>query len=170
MYSVYIIYSKSHNVYYKGMSSDINKRLQDHNLNRSIYTKIRGPGCLYSSGHSQTSPEPFSTNKCSKDRIESVLNKILSHCKPRILFKILHYQHQYQITTLSHGNFCCRTPALLAALCLYLVVTTCINPVFESYQWSGKTRLGPCRYFHFLVCLDILSLVGPDFKEEITLY
>lgn len=42
-YFVYIIYSKSHDVFYKGVTTTISKRLEDHNNNLSVYTKNKGP-------------------------------------------------------------------------------------------------------------------------------
>jgi putative endonuclease len=40
---VYIIYSKTFNVYYKGESQDPYKRLGFHNSNLSTYTANKGP-------------------------------------------------------------------------------------------------------------------------------
>lgn len=42
-YIVYIIYSKSHDIYYKGFTTNLQKRIQDHNNNRSTFTKNKGP-------------------------------------------------------------------------------------------------------------------------------
>ncbi|WP_394854103.1 GIY-YIG nuclease family protein [Imperialibacter roseus] len=42
MYSVYIIESKSGRWYY-GSSDDVVQRLKDHNSNRSLYTRFKGP-------------------------------------------------------------------------------------------------------------------------------
>ena len=39
---VYIIYSKSSDVYYKGISTDVNRRLEEHNLGKSRYTSGKG--------------------------------------------------------------------------------------------------------------------------------
>ena len=43
MHYVYIIYSTSHQVYYKGETSDILSRLDAHNHDFSEYTKKKGP-------------------------------------------------------------------------------------------------------------------------------
>ncbi len=43
---VYIIYSASHDVYYKGYSQNPKERLQEHNDGRSKYTRGRGPWTL----------------------------------------------------------------------------------------------------------------------------
>ncbi|MEZ4828572.1 MAG: GIY-YIG nuclease family protein [Bacteroidia bacterium] len=40
---VYILYSASHDVYYKGYTVDYNQRLKDHNLGKSKYTAGKGP-------------------------------------------------------------------------------------------------------------------------------
>jgi len=43
VFYVYIIYSESRDVYYKGMTRNPEKRLQEHNENTSRYTSGRGP-------------------------------------------------------------------------------------------------------------------------------
>ncbi len=43
MYYVYIIYSTSHDVYYKGSSEDPLRRLEEHNSDKSRYTSGKGP-------------------------------------------------------------------------------------------------------------------------------
>jgi putative endonuclease len=40
---VYIIYSETFQVYYKGFSLDVLKRLEEHNLGKSEYTRNKGP-------------------------------------------------------------------------------------------------------------------------------
>ncbi len=45
-YSVYIIYSKSLNRYYKGYTSNLNRRLKEHNSGYSTYTKTGMPWVL----------------------------------------------------------------------------------------------------------------------------
>jgi putative endonuclease len=40
---VYIIYSETFQVYYKGFSLDLLKRLEEHNLGKSEYTRNKGP-------------------------------------------------------------------------------------------------------------------------------
>lgn len=40
---VYIIYSPSHDVYYKGYSTDYLRRLEQHNAGKTTYTKNKGP-------------------------------------------------------------------------------------------------------------------------------
>jgi len=43
MFSVYVLYSKSANHHYTGRTSDLKKRLQQHNSNLCRSTKNRGP-------------------------------------------------------------------------------------------------------------------------------
>ncbi len=42
-YTVYILYSASVDRFYIGYSSDIDRRLEQHNSNQSEYTKNKGP-------------------------------------------------------------------------------------------------------------------------------
>ena len=43
MWYVYIIYSKTKDIYYKGENDRPMERLSDHNSNRSKYTSYKGP-------------------------------------------------------------------------------------------------------------------------------
>ncbi len=43
MFYVYIIYSKTFDVYYKGFSENVDQRLIYHNENKSRYTANKGP-------------------------------------------------------------------------------------------------------------------------------
>ncbi len=43
MYYVYIIESASLGIYYKGTSSDVDRRLTEHNENKSRFTSGKGP-------------------------------------------------------------------------------------------------------------------------------
>ena len=43
IYSVYIIYSISQDIYYKGCTSNLTLRLFEHNHNKSRYTANKGP-------------------------------------------------------------------------------------------------------------------------------
>ncbi|MCK6611887.1 MAG: GIY-YIG nuclease family protein [Bacteroidia bacterium] len=40
---VYILFSDNHNVFYKGYTTNPEKRLEEHNQNKSRYTKGKGP-------------------------------------------------------------------------------------------------------------------------------
>ncbi|MBL0735918.1 GIY-YIG nuclease family protein [Flavobacterium sp. GN10] len=57
MFYVYIIYSKTFDVYYKGFSEDISQRLLYHNENRSRYTANKGPWKLVYSKAFETKKE-----------------------------------------------------------------------------------------------------------------
>ena len=46
MFFVYIIFSASSNIYYKGFCVNIEKRLRQHNENESRYTAQKGPWVL----------------------------------------------------------------------------------------------------------------------------
>jgi putative endonuclease len=43
MYSVYVLKSKSTGLLYTGSTSDLERRLEEHNSDASISTKYRGP-------------------------------------------------------------------------------------------------------------------------------
>ncbi|MBK9042561.1 MAG: GIY-YIG nuclease family protein [Saprospiraceae bacterium] len=45
-YFVYILYSKTFDVYYKGITQNIEKRFSEHNENKSRYTAGKGPWVL----------------------------------------------------------------------------------------------------------------------------
>jgi len=47
MYYTYILKSLKDNTYYYGSTSDLNRRLKDHNAGRSRYTKSKRPWKLY---------------------------------------------------------------------------------------------------------------------------
>jgi len=45
---VYVLYSPSHNKYYRGITSDVQRRLKQHNAGKGAkYTRGRGPGEIY---------------------------------------------------------------------------------------------------------------------------
>ena len=43
MYYVYVLYSPSYGLYYKGFTQDVERRLIEHNSNKSRYTSGKGP-------------------------------------------------------------------------------------------------------------------------------
>ena len=45
-YYVYVLYSESHNIYYKGFTEAVLKRLHEHNSNLGRYTANKGPWTL----------------------------------------------------------------------------------------------------------------------------
>ncbi|MRX66482.1 putative endonuclease [Flavobacterium resistens] len=57
MFYVYIIYSKTLDLYYKGFSEDVAQRLLYHNENRSRYTSDKGPWELVYSKSFETKKE-----------------------------------------------------------------------------------------------------------------
>ncbi|PBJ13075.1 GIY-YIG nuclease family protein [Flavobacterium sp. ACN6] len=57
MFYVYIIYSKTLDIYYKGFSEDVVQRLLHHNENRSRYTSNKGPWELVYSKAFETKKE-----------------------------------------------------------------------------------------------------------------
>ena len=55
-YTVYILYSASVDRFYIGYTSDIDRRLEEHNSNQSKYTKNKGPWKLmYSETYAEKS-------------------------------------------------------------------------------------------------------------------
>lgn len=45
-YFVYIIFSKNFDLYYKGITQNIEKRISEHNENKSRFTSGKGPWVL----------------------------------------------------------------------------------------------------------------------------
>jgi putative endonuclease len=43
MYFVYILYSESQNLYYKGFTENVKSRVEEHNAGKSRYTCNKGP-------------------------------------------------------------------------------------------------------------------------------
>jgi putative endonuclease len=43
MYYVYIIKSKKYNIFYVGCTGDLRRRVNEHNTDKSFYTKNKGP-------------------------------------------------------------------------------------------------------------------------------
>ncbi len=68
---VYIIYSASHDIYYKGYSEDPIKRVKDHNLDLSRYTAGKGPWELVYTEEYPTKREALirekALKKCKKE-------------------------------------------------------------------------------------------------------
>jgi putative endonuclease len=71
MHFVYVIYSENLDVFYKGYSSDISKRLFEHNNNLSKYTSDKGPWKLLFVQEFSQKREALirerSLKKCNKD-------------------------------------------------------------------------------------------------------
>jgi putative endonuclease len=43
MYYVYVLHSASYGLYYKGFTQDVERRLSEHNRDKSRYTSGKGP-------------------------------------------------------------------------------------------------------------------------------
>ncbi|WP_281231002.1 GIY-YIG nuclease family protein [Flavobacterium gelatinilyticum] len=78
MFYVYIIYSKTFDVYYKGFSEDISQRLLYHNENKSRYTANKGPWELVYSKSFETKKEALieelRLKKLNRKSLEALIN------------------------------------------------------------------------------------------------
>jgi putative endonuclease len=74
---VYIIYSESKNLYYKGYSLNPQNRLQEHNNGESIFTRNKGPWILVYLEQFDTKRAALirekALKKCSHSQIEQLL-------------------------------------------------------------------------------------------------
>ena len=88
MYYVYIIKSQIHDIFYKGSTSDYERRLTEHNENKNEYTKAKGPWQLIFVQEFETKGEALIQEKklkrCNKDYLRwlikqsvNILNKKL---------------------------------------------------------------------------------------------
>ncbi|WP_347050157.1 GIY-YIG nuclease family protein [Flavobacterium olei] len=79
MFYVYIIYSKTFDVYYKGFSENISQRLLYHNDNNSRYTSNKGPWELVYSKAFETKKEALieelRLKKLNRKSLEALINK-----------------------------------------------------------------------------------------------
>jgi len=79
MFYVYIIYSKTFDVYYKGFSENICQRLLYHNDNNSRYTSNKGPWELVYSKAFETKKEALieelRLKKLNRKSLETLINK-----------------------------------------------------------------------------------------------
>ncbi len=81
-FSVYIIYSDSHNIYYIGQTNDLDDRMYRHNSNRSKFTKNKGPWNLVSSSKVNSRSEAVILERKLKnmknpEKALSYLNKLV---------------------------------------------------------------------------------------------
>jgi len=67
----------------------------------------------------------------------------------------------------NNGNSRCISFAFLVPNFLDLDITSIFHRFLRSNKWQGKDRLDSGGHFYLLVCLDILSLVGANFEEEL---
>ena len=78
MFFVYIIYSSSHDVYYKGVSEEPLRRLEEHNSDRSRYTSGKGPWELVYTEQLTTKRDALirekQIKKWNRETIERVIN------------------------------------------------------------------------------------------------
>ncbi|WP_264532009.1 GIY-YIG nuclease family protein [Flavobacterium sp. N502540] len=79
MFYVYIIYSKTFDVYYKGFSENIFQRLSYHNDNKSKYTSGKGPWELVYSNVFETKKEALveelRLKKLNRKSLEVLINE-----------------------------------------------------------------------------------------------
>ena len=68
MYEVYIIQSEKDRSFYIGYSGDLNKRLSDHNLGKSRYTRSKRPWKLVYSEEYETKSEAIVREKFLKSQ------------------------------------------------------------------------------------------------------
>ena len=59
MYFVYIIYGPTQDLYYKGYTENLSKRLMEHNEGFSRYTSTKGPWMLVYQKMFETKREAF---------------------------------------------------------------------------------------------------------------
>lgn len=78
MFFVYIIYSSSHDVYYKGVLEEPLRRLEEHNSDRSRYTSGKGPWELVYTVQLPTKRDALirekQIKKWNRETIERVIN------------------------------------------------------------------------------------------------
>ena len=91
MFYVYVLYSESHQVYYKGFTENVTKRLTEHNNNLSRYTAGKCPWKL------------IVVEQFDQKRNALVREKGLKRCKSEY-FEWLKFQpqnlaHQFHLTS-----------------------------------------------------------------------
>ncbi|MBL0181932.1 MAG: GIY-YIG nuclease family protein [Chitinophagaceae bacterium] len=79
MYYVYIIESRQSGLFYKGSTSDYNRRLDEHNNNINDYTKEKGPWKLVFVQEFESKSEALAKEKrlkrCNKDYLRWLLDQ-----------------------------------------------------------------------------------------------
>lgn len=80
MYTTYVLVSKTSNTRYTGSTSNIDKRLADHNSGMSRYTKNRGPWVIvhteeYSSRAESIAREKFLKTGKGREYIDQILKQ-----------------------------------------------------------------------------------------------
>ncbi|MBK8373132.1 MAG: GIY-YIG nuclease family protein [Saprospiraceae bacterium] len=79
-YFVYILYSKTSDVYYRGITQNIEKRFSEHNENKSRYTSSKGPWVLvYTKSYlskKEALIEERRLKKLNRDSLISLISKL----------------------------------------------------------------------------------------------
>ena len=79
MYYVYIIESQQSGIFYKGSTSDYNRRLTEHNENINTYTKEKGPWKLIFVQEFETKSQALLKEKklkrCNKDYLRWLIEQ-----------------------------------------------------------------------------------------------
>ena len=81
MHFLYVIYSEKFDVYYKGETSDLVKRLQTHNNDQSEYTKGKGPWELVYIEEYDTRTEALKREKIVKKLNRRSIEKLIRDWK-----------------------------------------------------------------------------------------
>ena len=77
MFYVYILYSEEKDIYYKGFTSDLEKRLEQHNANKSFYTSSKGLWKLVYSKSFETKTEALIEEKRLKKLNRASLERLI---------------------------------------------------------------------------------------------
>ncbi|MBA3663219.1 MAG: GIY-YIG nuclease family protein [Bacteroidetes bacterium] len=75
---VYIIYSETKDIYYKGETSEVNQRLHQHNNNLSRFTADKGPWKLVFIEEFETRSEALKKEKQIKRLNRKSIEKIIN--------------------------------------------------------------------------------------------
>ncbi len=82
MYFVYILYSESHKLYYKGFTENVKSRVEEHNAGKSRYTCNKGPWKLIFVQSFPTKKEALrrekSLKKCNANYFEWLVNQSIN--------------------------------------------------------------------------------------------
>jgi putative endonuclease len=89
MYFVYILYSESQKLYYKGFSENVKSRVEEHNAGKSRYTCNKGPWKLIFVQSFPTKKEALQREKSLKKWLKlSRISKVNYSFKKHILLCI----------------------------------------------------------------------------------
>ena len=79
MFYVYILYSKSSNLYYKGFTTDLEKRLENHLAGKSKYTSTKTDWILFYSKEFEIKKEALIEEKRLKKLNRAFIEKLISN-------------------------------------------------------------------------------------------